>query len=202
MPEGEFGGKYRVLAALIRERRRELNLSQRQAVVELKRAYSGFDRSIWRRWEKGDAAPSWFWLPHVAAVLQLPVSTLREARTLPQHRPAARPAEALTDSASYVERHDPPSSLRPLQTARSESPEILHTQVPEAAQTVTSEADAHFPGDAACGLDWTAVDGDGQPLADLQSRCTADTSELGSRRTGMAPMDHHRIRGADDRADE
>lgn len=145
MPEAEFGGKYRVLAALIRERRRELNLSQREAVAELKRARSGFDRSIWRRWEKGDAAPSRFWLPRVAAVLQLPVSTLREARTLPRHRPAARPAEDLADSASYVERHDPPSSLRRPQAARSESPEILHTRAPQSARTVTSEADVHLP---------------------------------------------------------
>ena len=153
MPEGNFGGRYRVLAALIRVRRRELNLSQRQAVVELQRAYSGFDRSIWRRWEKGDAAPSWFWLPHVAAVLQLPVSTLREARTLPQHGPAVRPAKALTNSAPYVQRHDPPSGLRPPQTMRSVSPEIRHPQVPQSGLTMTSEADTHFPGDAACGLD-------------------------------------------------
>jgi transcriptional regulator with XRE-family HTH domain len=88
MARGDSPGKYGVLGALIRDRRRELDLSQRQIVAALQRVRPMFDRSEWRRWEKGDVAPSRFWMPHVAAVLDVRVKELWKAKAMLRQFPA------------------------------------------------------------------------------------------------------------------
>ncbi|MEZ0107917.1 hypothetical protein ABH920_001909 [Catenulispora sp. EB89] len=141
MAGGKSGDTHSDLAALILARRCELHKSQRDVVDELRTIRPTFDRSEWRNWEKGKVVPGRFWLPHVAAVLELEIGVLRAAKSLPRQRSAGRiePAETVEENP-VLDRRDlllgtaglsvEAAMFRP--TGITEAPEKLRTQLAKA----------------------------------------------------------------------
>lgn len=68
---------------LIRDLRMALELSQGQLADRLgELAGTPIEREYISRWERGKRTPSRFWLPHLAAALQVPVRSLEAERVL------------------------------------------------------------------------------------------------------------------------
>ena len=151
-------------------------MSQRDVADELKIVRATFDRSEWRKWETGKVIPGRYWLPHIAAVLDMPLGVLRAAKATPA-TPTPGRIEAATEESreEQMRRRDlllgtaglsieaaifrptgigaPPASLRAQVTAaqadvRAARYSVLSRRLPGLLDRVQTAADPRLAADA------------------------------------------------------
>lgn len=207
MVGGKSGVKHGRLAAVILARRAELGKSQRDVVDELRAVRPTFDRSEWRKWEKGENAPGRFWLPHIATVLELDISVLRAAKAVPSPRPPDRieVAAAPIEEDPLLDRRDlllgtaglslEAAMFRP--TGKTEAPATLRTQLAKAQDDFRAGRHATL-GKRLPGLVDRAVAGDDHRLtADVWALATEHLIKAGDDDLALLAADRAAVAAAE-----